>query len=228
MRILLFPRGADVLFLLLRDFCLHSASHQGAHGCSEGYSKSPLNGTAGEHGYLYSPKLLSKINHSDNFLEQSKKENIHIRPLHINDYEKGFLQILSQLTVVGDISREEFEAQFEVMKSSPETYYVTVLEDKNTHRVIGSATLLLERKFVRQCAIRARVEDVVVSDAYRGKQLGKTLVQALISMSRIMGSYKISLDCNDKMIPFYESLGFVGEAGNANTLVIRLSGKPKL
>nr|CAG4652240.1 EOG090X0FKI [Triops cancriformis] len=195
---------------------------------TNGNASSAVNGTDVDQDYLFSPKLIAKLNHSDTFLDLCQKENLCIRPLHINDYEKGLLQILSQLTEVGDISREQFEAQFESMKSCPDTYYVTVLEDKNTHRIIGSATLLLERKFIRQCAIRARVEDVVVSNAYRGKQLGKTLVLALISLSRVLGSYKLSLDCKDTMIPFYQSLGFVGEPGNANTLVIRLTGKPKL
>jgi glucosamine-phosphate N-acetyltransferase len=47
----------------------------------------------------------------------------------------------------------------------------------NTGEVIGSATLLLEQKFIHNCAKRGRIEDVVVDDRYRGKQLGKNYLQ---------------------------------------------------
>jgi hypothetical protein len=34
-----------------------------------------------------------------------------IRPLHRDDYERGFLECLSDLTVVGKITRKEFEGE---------------------------------------------------------------------------------------------------------------------
>jgi glucosamine-phosphate N-acetyltransferase len=52
-------------------------------------------------------------------------------------------------------------------------YYVTVIEDLRSNKIIGSATLVLEQKFIHGCAVRGRLEDVVVDDTYRGKQLGK-------------------------------------------------------
>lgn len=52
-------------------------------------------------------------------------------------------------------------------------YYVTVIEDTRINRIIGAATLVTELKFIHNCALRARLEDVVVVDTYRGKQLGK-------------------------------------------------------
>ncbi len=38
------------------------------------------------------------------------------------------------------------------MKSSNGTYFVTVIEDLNSGRIIGAATLIYERKFIRECA----------------------------------------------------------------------------
>lgn len=32
-------------------------------------------------------------------------------------------------------------------------YYVTVIEDTRKNKIIGSATLVLEKKFIRNCAI---------------------------------------------------------------------------
>lgn len=58
------------------------------------------------------------------------------------------------------------------MKQSGD-YYVTVVEDTRIGEIIGAATLVLEHKFIHDCATRGRLEDVVVNDTYRGKQLGK-------------------------------------------------------
>jgi len=122
---------------------------------------------------------------------------------------------------VGDVSEKDFQDAFDRMKATPNTYYVTVIEDLNKGVVIGSATLLMEQKFIHNCGKRGRIEDVVVSDEYRGKQLGKILLTTLVSLSKHLDCYKISLDCRDQMIPFYETLGFVKEPNNGNFMVIR-------
>lgn len=52
-------------------------------------------------------------------------------------------------------------------------YYVTVIEDTRSNKIIGAASLISEFKFIHGCGLRARLEDVVVNNTYRGKQLGK-------------------------------------------------------
>lgn len=52
-------------------------------------------------------------------------------------------------------------------------YYVTVIEDTRKNVIIGAATLVTELKIIHGCGIRGRLEDVVVNNTYRGKQLGK-------------------------------------------------------
>lgn len=39
-----------------------------------------------------------------------------------------------------------------------------------------------------------------------------------------LGCYKMSLDCKDKLIKFYESLGYVLLPGNSNSMTIRYDG----
>jgi len=68
---------------------------------------------------------------------------------------------------------------------------------------------------------RGRVEDVVVNDEYRGKQLGKLLLAGMVLLAKQLGCYKLSLDCKDNMIPFYETFGFTKEEGNGNFMTIR-------
>jgi len=170
---------------------------------------------------LYDPDLLDKFDLGERYNILKQDPVLKVRPLCISDYSRGFLNLLKELTEVGDITQEQFEDQFASMRSSPGMYYCTVIVDQNKNEIVGAATLLMERKFIRQCAMRARIEDVVVSPNYRGKQLGKCIVDLLVKLGQALGAYKISLDCKDQMIPFYESLGFKQEIGNSNSLSLR-------
>ena len=61
-----------------------------------------------------------------------------------------------------------------------------------------------------------------MSDVYRGKQLGKLVVAVTSLLATKLGCYKITLNCNDKMIKFYNKLGYKSEDGNTNYMCIRL------
>ncbi|XP_059475654.1 probable glucosamine 6-phosphate N-acetyltransferase isoform X2 [Neocloeon triangulifer] len=179
---------------------------------------------------LYDASLLKKLDFSKartRFEPKISAANpgpgLLVRPLSTDDYEKGFLQLLSQLTKVGDISKEEFLDRFASMKRCANTYYVTVIEDTELGKVIGAATLVVEQKFIRNLALRAKLEDVVVNDTYRGKQLGKLIISTISLLAEELGCYKINLDCKDHMVPFYSGLGYRCEEGNANSMSIRLT-----
>lgn len=61
----------------------------------------------------------------------------------------------------------------------------------------------------------------MVNSDYRGKQLGKLVVMAVKNLARSLQCYKITLECRDRLIPFYENLGFKREPGNANSMHAR-------
>eukprot|EP00092_Neocalanus_flemingeri_P012014 GFUD01012951.1.p1 GENE.GFUD01012951.1~~GFUD01012951.1.p1 ORF type:complete len:213 (+),score=69.66 GFUD01012951.1:100-738(+) len=157
----------------------------------------------------------------------SPGEGLRVRSLCLEDYDRGFLELLGQLTSVGDISREEWELRFQEMKKCQGTYYVVVIEDVALNRVIGAATLVAEKKFIHSCGLVGRLEDVVVSSVYRGRQLGKLVVAVSSLLATKLGCYKITLNCNDQMIKFYNSLGYRSEDGNANYMCIRVQGKQR-
>ena len=48
-----------------------------------------------------------------------------------------------------------------------------------------------------------------------------TLTQLAISL----GCYKVTLNCSDKMVGYYSSMGFKKEEGNANFLMLRVPNK---
>lgn len=131
--------------------------------------------------------------------------DLEVRKLEAGDVGKGFLQLLNQLTTLGDVSEEQFlERLTEIEENSD--HQVVVAEDNG--RVVGAATLLIERKFIHDCGKVAHVEDVVVDENCRGKSLGKRLIENLVDKAQQAGCYKVILDCSDHNVPFYEKCGF--------------------
>jgi len=133
------------------------------------------------------------------------------RPLERGDFDKGYLGLLSQLTKVGDYSREKFEYQFDGMKQMVGCHYIVVVEDPACNKVIASASLVVERKFIHGAALRGRIEDIVVDKDYRNLRLGSLLVELLTVLSKEVGCYKTTLDCKADMVGFYKKFGYVSE-----------------
>ncbi|KAK3092274.1 hypothetical protein FSP39_000608 [Pinctada imbricata] len=170
---------------------------------------------------LYDPSLLrdldfegdKQVTYDPEISPQNPGENLLMRPLCRSDFDRGYMVLLGQLTKVGEVTREEFDERFSTMENCPDTYYITVIEDTTTGQIIGSASLIKEFKFIRQCSARGRIEDVVVDNAYRGKQLGKLLLDTLTKLGKRVGCYKMSLECLDKVVGFYETFGYRKEEG---------------
>ncbi|XP_065312680.1 glucosamine 6-phosphate N-acetyltransferase-like isoform X2 [Gordionus sp. m RMFG-2023] len=133
----------------------------------------------------------------------------HIRPLSIR-----YISLMSQLTSVGNVDEEMFINNFYSMLNCPDTYYICVIEDTNKLSVIASGTLLIEKKFIHQCLNRGRIEDIVVDKDYRHMKFGKLLVSLLTALSKYLNCYKVSLDCKEALIPFYEKSGYNLDSSN--------------
>lgn len=133
------------------------------------------------------------------------------RPLQREDYSKGYLSLLAQLTKVGEYNRDTYEAQFDRMKALQGVYYVLVVEDVPRQRVVASATLVMELKFIRNATCRGRIEELVVDAEYRNLHLGSYLLELLTEFSRKLGAYKITLDCKEPLEGFYSKYGYVNE-----------------
>lgn len=167
---------------------------------------------------IFYPFLLQSIFKQHSIDDNKLHGNIYdekylIRPLSVSDDNHGYIELLSQLTECGKITHEEFKRRFYQMKQCLNTYYILVIEDLNRNKqVIGTATLVCEKKFIRQLATRGRIEDVVVDNRYRGQQLGKLLIELLTKLARDKcDCYKISLECKDELVKFYQQFGYAHE-----------------
>lgn len=129
-----------------------------------------------------------------------------IRPLRVDDFERGYLVLLGHLTEVGEVAKEDFsERLLEIDGLHPYLQvWVVEVEDK----VVGTATLFVEPKFIHGCSRVGHIEDVAVDPGHQGRGLGKALINHLVRLSKEVGCYKVILDCSKKNKAFYEQCGF--------------------
>lgn len=74
--------------------------------------------------------------------------------------------------------------------------------------IVATATLHYVQKIDR---IMGQIEDVVVGTDYRGRGLGRLLVEELLKKAIEKGCYKVILNTADKNVPFYKKMGFLKE-----------------
>ncbi|NP_001188123.1 glucosamine 6-phosphate N-acetyltransferase [Ictalurus punctatus] len=74
---------------------------------------------------LFDPCLLqeldwssSKVSFSPPISPLEPGDGLVLRPLHPADLDRGLYKVLSQLTVTGDVTKEQFRANFEHMKKT--------------------------------------------------------------------------------------------------------------
>ena len=112
------------------------------------------------------------------------------------------LNLLSQLTMVGDIENQE--DILNQIKQQNITIYV--IEDNNS--ILGISSILIEQKFIHNGGRVGHIEDVVVNKKSRGLGVGKMLIEKCVEKSKQEGCYKVILDCDRKNVGFYTKCGF--------------------
>lgn len=138
--------------------------------------------------------------------------DVQVRELKKEDLFNGFLTSLDSLRKASDISKERAEEIFKKITSNKDHIIAVAVSDG---KVVGSATLLIEQKFIHNGGLVGHIEDVVVDRNFQGKKIGKKIIEYLLEYSKNRGCYKTILDCNDYVKEFYERLGF---KHNANAL----------
>ncbi|KAI8895598.1 acyl-CoA N-acyltransferase [Globomyces pollinis-pini] len=131
-------------------------------------------------------------------------EGYEFKPLHLDDYNKGYLPLLEQLTQVGNITQQTFQTQFEWFQKHADIHRIIVIKDTQTNQCVATGSIMVERKFIHECGQVGHVEDIVVCESTRGKKLGKALIDQLIGCGKDMGCYKVLLSCAEKNVGFYE------------------------
>ena len=175
---------------------------------------------------LFDTRIFKKIKFDDfktktekiNLMKLNGKEyafdlgnDLILRSLKIDDVERDYLKLFEDTNTHYENAKEKFEDKFFEMKTCPNTYYIIVIEDLMTNKVIGTATLFNELKFLYNGSSRGRIEDVAIDEKYRGFNFDKLLIDFIIDISKIIGCYKISIECDDNLKSVYQEFEYVNE-----------------
>ena len=123
------------------------------------------------------------------------------RQLENGDYEKGFIELLTQLTTVGNISQENFNLFLKNTQNS-----IFVIECSN--KIIGTISFLIEQKLIHNLGKVLHVEELVIDENFRNNKLGTKLLNLAKKYEQDNECYKIILNCNENNRIFYEYADF--------------------
>ncbi len=141
----------------------------------------------------------------------STSELVEIRPAARDDVS-AILAIYTELESGADLTASAEESwvnsAWNRMTASDQHLLVAVLDDQ----VVGTVTLAMHPTLRHRGSTWAELENVVVSQEYRGRGVGGRLVRHAMEIAKSAGAYKIHLVSDlatSDAYPFYESLGFV-------------------
>lgn len=130
-----------------------------------------------------------------------------IRKIRKEDINEKYFELLSTLTEAPYPGQGEIEKMYKYIEDHKETYNVSVIVSSDGE-VVGTGTLLIEKKFIRSLGSVGHIEDIVVSKSHQGKGLGKMMINHLTEKAGEKNCYKVILACSEENQKFYEKCGF--------------------
>ena len=128
-----------------------------------------------------------------------------IREIIESDLENGFLESLDNLRQSSNLEQNSARNILKkILENENHIIHVAELNGK----IVGSTTLLIEQKFIHEGGFVGHIEDVVVNKEFEGQGIGMKLVLSLLDVAKEKKCYKTILNCEDKLLPFYEKIGF--------------------
>ncbi|MDP6857726.1 MAG: GNAT family N-acetyltransferase [Candidatus Nitrosopelagicus sp.] len=128
-----------------------------------------------------------------------------IRKIIESDLENGFLESLDNLRQTSNLAQNSAKNILKkILENENHVIHVAELDGK----IVASTTLMIEQKFIHEGGLVGHIEDVVVNKEFEGQGIGMKLVLSLLDVAKERKCYKTILNCEDKLIPFYEKIGF--------------------
>jgi glucosamine-phosphate N-acetyltransferase len=115
---------------------------------------------------------------------------------------------ISYLILIRDFRDTAFtEDEFiSTLDTISKTSDIIVMEENG--ELIATATLLYETKFIHNISKVGHLEDVCIKKEYRGKRLGRQLIEYIAQLAKEKGCYKATLYCEDCNVDFYRKCNF--------------------
>ena len=129
------------------------------------------------------------------------------RLIEKDDFNKGYIELLQEFAnFKTPITESYFTSYIEKTHNFVRIY---VIEDKTTNKIIGAGSLFILPKLHIGVNKIGTIEDIIVNTDYRGKGLGKLLVNKLAEVGKDMNCYKVMLNCKPHTEEFYKKSGFI-------------------
>ena len=128
-----------------------------------------------------------------------------IREFQPEDINKGLLETYKEVWFINEITEQTLQ---EWMNNDN----IMVVAENEIGEIVGTCTLHLQKKFIRNGGIAGLIEDVAVRENLRGQNVGSLLVQKAIDIAKNKNCYKVILSCFPERVAFYERNGFVQES----------------
>ena len=138
-------------------------------------------------------------------------KDLIIREIEYQDYNNGYLDLMFEFTnYEHKINESEYNFYLEQMKYNRLSKILIILSTID-NKIIGAGTIFKLNKIHNNPV--GQIEDVIISQKYRGLGLGKLIIEKLVKVGlEEFKCYKIILNCLDKNIDLYKKNGF-GIAG---------------
>jgi glucosamine-phosphate N-acetyltransferase len=120
-----------------------------------------------------------------------------IRKIVNSDY----LQFIKLINT--NVSKEEFTTFLSNMNNQ----HIIVIYEKDND-IIGTGTLLIESKLTYGISYLGHIENILVHENHRNCGIGKNIVEYLVDYAKNHSCYRIDLACEEKLINFYQRVGF--------------------
>jgi glucosamine-phosphate N-acetyltransferase len=127
-----------------------------------------------------------------------------IRRFLPSDIHKGLIETYSEVWDIDHITEDVLDCWL-----CNDNIMVVAEDDDGI--IVGTCTLHLQRKFIRNGGIAGFIEDVAVREHLRGQNIGSQLIQHALEIAKDEGCYKVILSCFPERVAFYERNGFKQE-----------------
>lgn len=132
------------------------------------------------------------------------------RKLTVDDYDT-FLALINDFRETA-FTKEEFAENLNTILQSSEIYVV-----ESNNKLIATGTIMYETKFIFNICQLAHIEDICVKKEHRDQGIGKYMLSKLVTVAKEKKCYKVTLDCADTNVAFYEKCNFE-KRGNQMTV----------
>ena len=128
----------------------------------------------------------------------------------IHNIKVKYLDLLSLLTTVEDISLEKFTETIQNISNIGGIIMIGYISNPNfpNFEIVCSGTLIIEPKIIHKCKKVGHIEDIVTHVNYRGKGLSQNILNILRDYAKREDCYKVILDCKENVKNVYIKNGF--------------------